>query len=462
MSRVHPTLPPQHHPAALPTPTSSTSFWHTAPSPLLTAHRSTRALPPTADIVIIGSGMTGASAAHHLLTSTNPPAPALAVVMLEAREACWGATGRNGGHCQPLLFEHPHDPSIGRFELANFRALQALVADKGVECEFVAQPGVRALYGRHYLDEAEEALRVMETTAPDLRALLTLVTDKAELERLRISTAVGAVVTEVAGRMWPYKFVARVLEDLLGDCSLAGTFNLQTLTPVTSLTPHPPTARWTVTTPRGTILARRVILATNAYTSHLVPAFTNLIIPCRGQMSALHPPPALRGDARLTTSVGFLGEGRDDYLIQRPNEGGGHLMFGGGREVDAGLGVTDDSVVDEATAAYLRGTLVKALGLPLTPANEWSGIMAFSRDAHPFVGAVPGPEHAGLFVAAGYTGHGMPNAWLCGKAVALMAAGSLVGGGGDVDVEGVGEGVGLPRAYWVTGERMGTGMGMGG
>lgn len=48
---------------------------------------------------------------------------------------------QNGGHCQPVFFEHPHDPSIGHFELKNFETLQSLIDEKDIDCEFVTQPG---------------------------------------------------------------------------------------------------------------------------------------------------------------------------------------------------------------------------------------------------------------------------------------------------------------------------------
>lgn len=49
--------------------------------------------------------------------------------------------------------------------------------------------------------------------------------------------------------------------------------------------------------------------------------------------------------------------------------------------------------------------------------------MGFSRDDHPWIGPVPGKPF--MYIAAGYTGHGMPNTWLCGKAVALMIMNTL-------------------------------------
>lgn len=80
--------------ASLPTEKSSASFWHSEPSEFLLGHRTTAALPKEVDVVIVGSGITGASAARSL--AEDEGAKGLSIVMLEAREACWGATGRVG------------------------------------------------------------------------------------------------------------------------------------------------------------------------------------------------------------------------------------------------------------------------------------------------------------------------------------------------------------------------------
>ncbi|GAB7359795.1 hypothetical protein MBLNU230_g6964t1 [Neophaeotheca triangularis] len=467
MSREQPDLPKNREPCALPSQKSTSSFWHTEPSPLLTAHRSTRDLPSTADVVIVGSGITGASVAHHLFNSKV--AADLNVVMLEAREACWGATGRNGGHCQPLLFEYPNDPEIGRFELDNFHTLKKLIDDHNVDCEWSTQPGVRAIYSKHHLNDAELAVECLEDTAPDLAKHVKIETSKEALRRLRIPTATGAVVTDLAARLWPYKLVAHILEQLISATNLSGTFNLQTLTPVTSTKQSTDGKSWSVSTPRGEITTSQVILATNAYTSHLLPSFSDLIVPCRGQMSALAPPDKLAGENRLTTSFGFLGDGLDDYLIQRPNSRGGHLMFGGGRQHGPSIGVTDDSVIDDKTAAYLSSRLVKVLTPPNGPDDDserpekpetdmyWSGIMGFSRDEHPWVG--PLPEQKGLFIAAGFTGHGMPNTWLSGKAVAVMVR-EATGGAAEAEaLEAARSETGLPKSYLVTQRRIEKAMG---
>jgi len=145
----------------------------------------------------------------------------------------------------------------------------------------------------------------------------------------------------------------------------------------------------------------------------------------------------------------------DDYLVQRPDEFSAHLMFGGGRSYGPSLGISDDGEVDENVAKYLRTALPRLL-LPgegkegeeeLKATHEWTGIMGFSRDNLPWVGEVPG--HEGVFVAAGYTGHGMPNAWLCGKSVATMVLGDDTNMAVEKAVE-----EGLPRAYLLNEERI--------
>jgi hypothetical protein len=61
------------------------------------AHRSGTTLPVEADIIVIGAGYAGASIVHHLIEkSVQTGFPIPSILILEAREACSGATGRNG------------------------------------------------------------------------------------------------------------------------------------------------------------------------------------------------------------------------------------------------------------------------------------------------------------------------------------------------------------------------------
>jgi hypothetical protein len=89
----------------IPVSNPTTSFWlRDPPFPDLVDMRS-RTLPRSADVVIIGSGITGASVARVILSECAAMGINRRVVMVEARQTCSGATGRNGGHIKCTPYE---------------------------------------------------------------------------------------------------------------------------------------------------------------------------------------------------------------------------------------------------------------------------------------------------------------------------------------------------------------------
>lgn len=274
--------------------------------------------------------------------------------------------------------------------MRNVHTVRSYIKENNVPCEWRDVSGCRSFWTEDVMREAEKELAHLETVAPDLRQLVTVIRDKEELKKHRVSPdAVGVTLSQGAASLWPYKLVTFILEKLVKAAQL----NLQTNTPVNDITTGD--GRHTLHTDRGTISAKQVILATNGYTSALLPHFADLIVPVRGEMSALLPP---KGNTLLPHSYGMVGAlgqpaNNDDYLVQRPFEGvpnpRGHLMFGGGRGAGhlATIGVSDDSIIDEDSAAYLRGALFKVLELDgeteglkeLEAVGQWTGIMGYSK-----------------------------------------------------------------------------------
>lgn len=80
-------------PVLLPRSNPTVSYWQDPPDADIADFLSGQKAPETADTVIIGSGITGTSTAYGLLNSSKPAGK---VLILEARQACSGATGRNG------------------------------------------------------------------------------------------------------------------------------------------------------------------------------------------------------------------------------------------------------------------------------------------------------------------------------------------------------------------------------
>jgi glycine/D-amino acid oxidase-like deaminating enzyme len=154
-------------------------------------------------------------------------------------------------------------------------------------------------------------------------------------------------------------------------------------------------------TERGVMRADRALLAVNAALPGLAPRFADVITPVRAQMHVTASEP--RG-ASLPWPV-YAHHGYE-YWRQEPT---GELLFGGCRwaEPAAERGVLDDAHVSEAVHAAQRAFVSRHLPAfaALTPTARWTGIMAFTPDGLPLVGAAPGSDR--LWVCAGWNGHGL-------------------------------------------------------
>jgi hypothetical protein len=84
-------------PVSLPRSSPTTSYWQDPPDAEVADYMSAASLPgEVVDTVIVGSGITSAGVAWGLLSNETREQHSGRVVMLEARQACSGATGRNG------------------------------------------------------------------------------------------------------------------------------------------------------------------------------------------------------------------------------------------------------------------------------------------------------------------------------------------------------------------------------
>ena len=76
-------------------PINNQPFWHRTPNPFAN-YQSTASLPGTADVVVIGAGLTGAAAAYRRKDT------GLHIVLLDQGDPAGEASGRNGGNFELL------------------------------------------------------------------------------------------------------------------------------------------------------------------------------------------------------------------------------------------------------------------------------------------------------------------------------------------------------------------------
>ncbi|KAL0956567.1 hypothetical protein HGRIS_002704 [Hohenbuehelia grisea] len=404
------------------------SFWlqHTRTSSLL-GHRTTPDLPSAAEVVIIGAGMSGAATAYYLLTGPNPPK---SVLLLEAREACHGATGRNGGHCRPdrYLGYRAYKKHFGREQalkiLENEKDTLALmtevVAKEKIDCEFELCDTFDVALSDEFADELLQLYQEYKSDGGQTEAIVEFITD-AELAKKRTRIAAAKVASvQPAATFWPYKFV----EHILSLCIREHGLELQTSTKVTSVSQADSSTEgkessWIVHTDRGDIAAQKVVYTTNAYTATLLPEFLGYIVPFRGQCAAIVPPPAYSGPKAIRSSMSLNDH---DYFFQRPKDG--IIIAGGGwRYSDC----TDDTTKSAGMTKHLK-TMMKsyladwdteALGEGLL--TDWTGIMGYTPEFVPFVGKLEGKPNA--FINAGHAGHGMSRVMTASRGIAAIIRG---------------------------------------
>ena len=322
---------------------------------------------------------------------------------------------------------------MSRFESAHPSALVALAEKYHLQCDVHQCETVDAYYDHAGLERAKAAAHAISQHIPEL--IYRIVSDEEAQEKFRLSKSCVGAITYPAGQLWSYKLVTQLAQVLVDH-----GVNLQTETPATKIAKDG--AKWSVETPRGNILATKVIHATNGYLQYLLPSFTKIIKPTRGHMTAQIPPRSLSHPPLDRTYSFIYEDGKFDYFIQQPAYDGCKLMLGGGYYEDPQPTTYNDAQVCEISQEYLKQQLPKVFRWegeedPSARVHtRWSGIMGFSEDGCPWVGKLSEDLGGGdgQFICAGYTGEGttfirivlslgMPNALLCAEAAAYMVLG---------------------------------------
>lgn len=218
--------------------------------------------------------------------------------------------------------------------------------------------------------------------------------------------------------MWPYKFIMHFVRKIVS----AGV-NLQTHTPVTSITSSSQ-GGFVVETSRGKMHAAKIVHASNAYVSGLLPEYKRNIIPCKGICCQIAVPEGVTPPLLKNSYIYRDEENTLSYLVPRAD---GNIVVGGASALFKPFksqwydNVDDSALIDSATR-YYEGFMQRTYrGWDNTGAKVdkmWSGVMGYSYDSNPHIGNVPHKKDQ--YILAGFNGHGMPVIWQSAKALAKM------------------------------------------
>jgi len=400
----------------------SLSYWlqQVRCDPLLD-HRTTETLPKDADTVVIGSGISGTLVAQQHLETW----PSKSVVVLEAREFCSGATGRNAGHCKPDQWRHyaKFEKAYGQEqavkimdnEAQTWKALVAYVKENDVNCDLWVGDTLDVPIDEEVAKVAKEVFERYANAGGKVDHI-KVTHDPAEAARISKIKNAKACYSWKASTLQPWKLTAHIMRD-----NLQKGVNLQTYTVAKSIT-HDETGlrQWVVHTDRGDIACDTVVHATNAYSAALEPSLRGVITPKPHMCNRVVPPRALSGSNALKNSYGVLLPDGALFSINPRCSADGNIMFGGSnpgqKKLDQWCEEGPDRCVDDGLAnlelvtkevrAFVENEFEGWKDAEFGPGEgfqySWSGIIGMSADGVPFVGELP--DKKGQWICAGHHG----------------------------------------------------------
>jgi gamma-glutamylputrescine oxidase len=335
------------------------------------------------DVVIVGAGVTGCSCALTLAEG------GLRVRIHEARRVASGASGRNGGFAlRGGAMSYPQ--ARERFGPERAKAFWRFTQRSLDRMESLAGDAFRRVGSLRLADEEEiDAVRAEREALRD---------DGFDAEWLDELTGrlgglfVGALVHPTDGSLQPARWVRRLAAHAVeAGAEIVENSRLESLDDVE---------------------AGQVVIATDGYTSGLLPALDAAIRPVRGQVIATEPLAETIYPRPHYARHGF------DYWQQTPDN---RLVLGGRRDTSLETEFTNEEAITDAIQSELTAFATELVGEPPTIEHRWPGIFGATEDSLPLVGAVPG--HDGVWVSAGYSGHGNVMGLACGELVAQAILG---------------------------------------
>ncbi len=368
--------------------------------------------PTTADVAIVGGGLTGLWTAYYL----NRADPSLDIVVLDQERIGFGASGRNGGWLSALFpqgaasLARRHGAPAALAQRAAMRAtvgeVAGVCAEEAIDCDLVQGGTVSVARSATQLARARAEVEQARTWG-DQHVLL----DATQARRmLGAADVVGAVFDPDCARIQPARLV-RGLADVLQ----ARGVRLHEHSRATALEPG------RVRTEAGTVRARFVVRATEAWTSQLRGS-RRAVIPVYSLMIATAPLGAHTWEA-----IGL--RGAQTFTDQR------HLVVYGQRTADDRIafggrgapyhwrsGIAPAFDQEPAVFAALERTLrslIPAIG-DAAVTHRWGGPLGIARDWSASVGL---DRSTGMAWAGGYVGDGLSTTNLAGRTLADLIGG---------------------------------------
>jgi glycine/D-amino acid oxidase-like deaminating enzyme len=370
-----------------------------------------RPLPARIDVVVVGAGFTGLSAARTLAQRGAK------VAVLESETIGWGASSRNGGMVLTGL-KLGVDQLIDRYgrelarrmyvaSLESIDCVEKIVREENIDCDFARCGHLEvACKQKHFADYARQAEVIGREFNHQLR-----VVERGELSaEIGSSIYYGGMVDEASAGLNPARYVAG-----LARAAMKAGAEIFEQTRVEGLQreSNQGESGWKISTSRGPLWAREVFVATSVYTGRATPALQKKLIPIGSYIITTQTlPEAL---ARELSPRNRMIYDSKNYLYYYRLTPARRILFGGRA---AFFPETDQTI--RRSAEILRSGMIDVFPQLRETKIEyvWGGTLDFAFDIMPHAGQLDG-----MYYAVGYAGHGVAMATYQGQKMAELISG---------------------------------------
>ena len=379
------------------------TYW-TQPHPT-TKNYANKPLPHKTDVLVIGSGYTG------VVTALKLKQAGVDVTLIDKGRIGSEASSKNGGMCLSGLSVALYNvkKKFGRDKMVRFfqealesiNCVERLVTEGNIDCHFRRNGFLEAAFKPAHYDGLKEEQQFL---AEHLDHTTVLVPQEQMREEIGSDLYHGGLVEPQSAGLHPAKYIAGLIR-------MADETGVDIHEYVEAQKINRSDGKFKVYTSRGPILAERIVVGTNGYTTNLTPWQMRRVVPVESFMIATQelPPevakPLVPNDRMIFDTKRFL-----FYFRLSPD--GKRMLFGGRPKKFW------KPTLDRAREIHSSMLRVYPQLEPYALEYAWFGKVCFTVDRFPIIG-----EREGIYYGMGYCGHGVATATYFGIKLADMMLG---------------------------------------
>ena len=346
-------------------------------------------LPKETEVLVIGSGYTG------LCTAIQTCRNGLDTVVLDAQDAGWGGSSRNGGQVSPsikpsfqeLSRKYGEEPARELLKEGNnaLKWIGDFIQEENIDCDFKR---VGRYYGAHSLSQFKHLEKIINEQPEGLQLDVNLIPKSQQHTEIGSDFYHGGIVHKNHASLDPARFHQGLLEG-----ALTSGAQIKTHCAVNKI--EKKGGIFQIHTEAGTMSAREVVVATSGYTGTATPWHRRRVIPIGSYIISTE---LLAEDLvnELIPRDRVITDSRKLVVYYRASPDRKRILFGG----RVSLNETDPDKC--AKPLHKKLTQIFPQLAKIKVSHSWMGFVGFTFDHMPHTG-----DKEGVHYAMGYCGSGV-------------------------------------------------------